>query len=309
MRARRIVVRIYADVGWARRTARRASAAAQAQGGASAAHSPLSWHPLIRNLPRAPVVLAHGLFGFERIGLGRWTLATYFRGIPDYLRALGVRVVVPQVHPTAGIARRARKLGERISAALPDGPFHIIGHSMGGLDARQLLLDPAWAGRVLSLTTVGTPHLGTALAVSARRRLGPVYRLLRAIDWDHQGFLDIEPDAARSWHEETPAPDGVACYSVAGAPGAFDVCWPLRRLHATLEQMEGPNDGLVAVESAEAFGTPLPAWPIDHLRQMNWWTGRPGDALWPRLRRLYALILRTIAQREDAPALVGVGTS
>ena len=31
----------------------------------------------------APIVLAHGLFGFDQIALGRLTLATYFRGIPE----------------------------------------------------------------------------------------------------------------------------------------------------------------------------------------------------------------------------------
>jgi hypothetical protein len=49
----------------------------------------------------------------------------------------------------------------------------------------------------------------------------------------------------------------------------------LRRIHAALEELEGPNDGLVSVESATAFGTPLPAWPLDHLRQLNWLL--PGD--------------------------------
>ena len=27
---------------------------------------------------------------------------------------------------------------------------------------------------------------------------------------------------------------------------------------------------MVPVDSALAFGTPLPDWPVDHLRQMNW---------------------------------------
>ena len=63
----------------------------------------------------APIVLAHGLFGFDRIGVGRLTLAKYFRGLPDYLRAGGNRVLVTQVPPIAGIERRARALGDQIS--------------------------------------------------------------------------------------------------------------------------------------------------------------------------------------------------
>jgi triacylglycerol lipase len=106
----------------------------------------IATHPLTPACPRlqAPIVLAHGLFGFRRIGLGPVTLAWYFRGIPAILQAAGNRVLVTRVHPTAGVSRRARKLGEQILEAFPDEPVHLIGHSMGGLDARELIADPAW---------------------------------------------------------------------------------------------------------------------------------------------------------------------
>jgi triacylglycerol lipase len=239
-------------------------------------------------------VLAHGLFGFVRIGLGPLTLATYFRSIPDFLRAGGNRVLLTRVHPTAGIARRAAKLGERIRAAFPDEPVHIIGHSMGGLDARQLLNDPSWQGRVLSLTTIGTPHLGSTLAEAARFRLGGVYRLLESAGLDHRGFHDITPRAARIWHEATPTPERVACFSIAGDPVLKDVCWPIRPLHGLMERWEGPNDGLVSVASAEAFGTPLTACPVDHLRQMNWLTASPPGDVSDEVRALYLQILNNL---------------
>ena len=44
----------------------------------------------------------------------------------------------------------------------------LIGHSLGGLDARRLQADPFWRDRILSLTTIGTPHLGTYLADFAK---------------------------------------------------------------------------------------------------------------------------------------------
>ncbi len=80
----------------------------------------------------APIVLAHGLFGFTRIGVGPLTLTAYFRGIPQALRATGNRVLVTRVHPIAGVDRRARRLGEQIVKAFGDEPVHLIGHSMGG---------------------------------------------------------------------------------------------------------------------------------------------------------------------------------
>ncbi len=256
----------------------------------------------------APIVLAHGLFGFDRLGVGPWTVATYFRGIPAALRAEGHRVLVTAVHPTAGIARRAELLGRQILAAFPDEPVHVIGHSMGGLDARVLLADPAWHGRIRSLTTIATPHHGSTLAEVARRRLGPVYRLLHALGLDHQGFLDVTPERARRLDEALPSPpSGVACYSIAGDPPPEEVGWSLRPLFRLMERWEGANDGLVSVTSSEAFGTPLPAWPSDHMQQTNW-----GQPPWRhRLQRpvtdRYCELVDLLNGRDGALAAAGAG--
>jgi triacylglycerol lipase len=218
----------------------------------------------------APIVLAHGLLGFRRLGVGRLTFTSYFRDIPERLRGAGNRVLVTQVPALAGVDARARRLGEEILRVFPDEPVHLVGHSMGGLDARRLLADSAWQKRVLSLTTIGTPHLGTALADFVKLRAGRVFRLMTALGIDPQGCLDITRRAARRFHRRHPLPVNLPCFSVAGSPAADTVCWPLQRTHAALSELEGANDGLVAVESALAFGSPLPAWPLDHLQQMNW---------------------------------------
>ena len=137
--------------------------------------------------------------------------------------------------------------------------MHLIGQSMGGLDARRLLADESWHERILSVTTIGTPHLGSSLADFAKLRVGRVYRLLEALKIDPQGCLDVTRKAALRFHERFAPPRHVPCFSVAGNPPAHEVCWPLRRLHAVLSEIEGPNDGLVSVESANAFGIPCQA--------------------------------------------------
>ena len=256
--------------------------------------------PMVARL-QAPIVLAHGLFGFSRIGLGPLTLTTYFRGIPDELRAAGNRVLVTRVHPIAGVEFRARRLGDRILRAFPEEPVHIIGHSMGGLDARRLLADPFWPKRVLSLTTIGTPHLGTYLADFAKLRVGRVYRLLDLMGLDPRGFLDITRRSARRFHRLHDQPLDIPCFSLAGDPPSTEVTWPLQRLHAMLSELEGPNDGLVSVASAQAFGTALPSWPADHLRQMNWMTPTPGS-ICPPVPDLYAQVLDKLAALGFASA-------
>jgi len=261
----------------------------------------IATHPVTPACPKlqSPIVLAHGLFGFRRIGLGPVTLTWYFRGIPGILQSAGNRVLVTRVHPTAGVARRARKLGEQILEAFPDEPVHLIGHSMGGLDARALIADPFWKGRVLSLTTIATPHLGSSIADFAKLRVGRIYTLLEKLGIEHRGFLDVTPGAAADFNRRTPLPDWLPVFSVAGAPPHEEVCWPLRRLHAALDEMEGPNDGLVSVKSATAFGQALPDWPVDHLRQMNWLSPEVSSAPCPRVARLYAEVVENLAHLDS----------
>ena len=249
-----------------------------------------------------PIVLAHGLFGFRSIELGRVTLATYFRGIPDILRAAGNRVYVSKVPPISGIKDRARELGHEIDLAFPGQAVHVIGHSMGGLDARHLLSDPHWQGRILSLTTIGSPHHGSALADAAREHVGPVYKALRSLRIDHKGFWDITKRAARAINRETCKITNVPCFSVAGDPAESDVSWALRPLYAILKDLEGPNDGLVSVESAHGFGRPLRDWPIDHFAQTNWITKPLNSANSQRIAALYMGLLENLAD-NGMPAL------
>jgi triacylglycerol lipase len=243
----------------------------------------------------APIVLAHGLFGFRRLGVGRVTLTSYFRDIPEILRSAGNRVLVTRVPSIGGVDTRAKRLGEQILRVFPDEPIHVIGHSMGGLDARRLMADASWERRVLSLTTVGTPHLGTALADFAKLRAGRIFRLMTAIGIDPQGCLDVTRRAARRFHRRYSVPASLPCFCVAGDPASETVCWPLQRTHAALHELEGPNDGLVPVDSALAFGTPLPSWPLDHLRQINWLAAGDTATLLPPPIELYGGLVAHLA--------------
>lgn len=244
----------------------------------------------------SPIVLVHGLFGFDRIGVGPVSLIDYFHGIPRALRAAGNTVVVPRVHPTAGMARRVEQLARWISAAVPEGPFHLIGHSMGGLDARLLLDDPVWRARTLSLTTIGTPHLGTSLADVWSIRLGRVSAGLESLGLDVSGLAAVTRTWARRFHRRHPLPIGVRSASLAGDPPARWTCWPMRPFRYELSSHEGPNDGFVPVESALAFGEPLGALPIDHLRQMNWFPSIRDRRLRPDPLDLYEAATSRLAR-------------
>ena len=52
----------------------------------------------------APIVLVHGLLGFDRVRLGPFTLLRYFPGIEDALTSVGHRVGVPKPSQDTGDA-------------------------------------------------------------------------------------------------------------------------------------------------------------------------------------------------------------
>lgn len=109
---------------------------------------------------RYPVVLVHGLFGFDTL-LG----VEYFYGIPSALRAGGANVIVVQVSAANSTEVRGEQLLkalQRLQANSGYTKFNLIGHSHGGPTARYVAgVAPEM---VASVTTIGSPHAGSAAA-------------------------------------------------------------------------------------------------------------------------------------------------
>ena len=139
---------------------------------------------------------------------------------PRRSTAAGNRVLITRVPSIAGVEHRAARLGEQILKAFPDEPVHVIGHSMGGLDARRLLANPAWQRRILSLSTIGTPHLGTALADFAKLRVGRIFRLLSSHGNRSPRLPGRHPQRRSAIQSQASAPRDLPCFSVAGIPDA-----------------------------------------------------------------------------------------
>jgi triacylglycerol lipase len=109
---------------------------------------------------RHPIVLAHGLFGFDAIGP-----ADYFFGVASALRRDGATVITTQQSAAnSSEARGEQLLAElrRLKAAHGHQKFNLIGHSHGGHTIRYVAA--VAPELVASVTTVGTPHRGTVVA-------------------------------------------------------------------------------------------------------------------------------------------------
>jgi triacylglycerol lipase len=220
------------------------------------------------SVPRYPVVFCHGMLAMTLLRMQIPEDTNYFIHLAPFFRERGIRALYPNVTPTGGVVARAAELREQIRA-WTDEPVNIIAHSMGGLDARYLITHLDFAKRVRSLTTVSTPHQGTAVAdwfcLNFRERV-PLLLTLEAFGINVDGFSDCRPAACRAFNAATPDAPGVRYYSYGGAVSSDRVSPLLRRAWNVLTPLEGPNDGLVSVRSAH-WGEYLGTLAVDHFGQ------------------------------------------
>ncbi len=254
-----------------------------------------------RQLPLYPLVLVHGLLGFSTIGPTR--RLEYFRGVmshlennPEVLDGRG-KVYIADLDPLDTIPSRAIQLRDFIQARIYDHrrkkfryeKVNIIAHSMGGLDARYMIAGLSMdtgprspmADRVASLTTIGTPHLGTPFAdFMMRRRIGK-----RLIDWANLYSINVgafEQLTVRflvkdRFNGRMPDRKQVEYFSYAGEVAPLSLFPPLM-LPGEIIRRSGNsgrrNDGLVPVESARSHYRPIDdqypqVLPADHASQIG----------------------------------------
>jgi len=109
---------------------------------------------------RYPIVLVHGLFGFDNIGP-----VDYWYGIPSALRSDGARVYIAQVSAANSTEVRGEQLlvqVRQILAATGASKVNLIGHSHGGPTIRYVA--SVRPDLVASVTSVGGVHKGSKVA-------------------------------------------------------------------------------------------------------------------------------------------------
>ncbi len=237
-----------------------------------------------------PIVLACGMARFDRIARRRVSSDStddslhYFKRVRSQLEAEGYSAHHTTVNFAGRVTLRAEELGEQIEAivARTHAPkVHIIGHSMGGLDARWMIGRLGGDSMVASLTTIATPHHGSPLAewVAGEGRFGDVLiRGLKAAGVDHTGAYDLTPEAMAQFNDDLAhdeARNHVTYRAWAGRTNLILVSLPIRAGYAILKYKLGcpVNDGLVPLASArwdDARHAGTVPW--DHLQQLGWWT-------------------------------------
>lgn len=223
-----------------------------------------------------PIVLHHGIFGYDRMRIGPLGWSYFGGGIHEVFTGRGHPLIVSRVAKTAPIAVRARQLKEAVldqlrSCSRPNDRVVIFAHSMGGVDARYMISKLGMAHRVAALVTLSTPHRGSSYADWAVRNVNrniAAQRLLRFLSIDVDAGRDLMLDAMKRFNDEVLDHPDVKYYSVSAARPWHRVPAFLLHSHRIVSQHEGENDGIVSVRSAR-WGTHLGTWPADHLHVVN----------------------------------------
>lgn len=245
-----------------------------------------------------PIVLACGIARFDNIreqlarflkpiGVALPDSRHYFKGIRSHLEKHGHLVRHTKVSFAADVETRAAELQLEIEEILKDtgsDQVHLITHSMGGLDARHMIVrENTMCSAVRSLTTIGTPHWGSPVADHLLEiGFGKWVSALKEI-LTMEGVHDLTTDACRQFNEANEAAEaenGVIYQTWSSC--ATEVFRPIQFAADIVTEREGPNDGLVSLASQQwkpvlegaqdkivrRHDFPFPA---DHLNQLGWW--------------------------------------
>lgn len=252
-----------------------------------------------------PIVFNHGMAGFDRLGAAQFGIDYWYQILPDLARN-GASVWATRVSPFNSTEVRGEQLlrqVEDILAITGAEKVNLIGHSHGGLTIRYVAgIIPE---RIASLTTIGSPHLGSPVADFALQTEHTKFEqpLLAAINFlataihrsqqldpeqfPHDPFASarsLSTVGAAQFNQQFPmglsssdcsegayAQDGILLYSWSGTSVVTNIFDPDSVLRASSKLINAgrDNDGLVARCSAKFGHSIRDNYNWNHLDEIN----------------------------------------
>jgi len=214
-----------------------------------------------------PLLMVHGIFWRD------WQRFSYWGRISKELVRNGAVVYYGNQQSAAPMKVSAAELKEQILLVLEKEhceKVNIIAHSKGGLDARYAISCLDAAPYIASLTTIGTPHLGSGLVDLACKKIPDslMRRFAKGYNAMYKKLGDTEPDFLSGIHDltteqcvlfndEVVNKESVHYFCVGSKMTSFfGADFPLNVGYAILRHTDGENDGFVSAESSK-WGTSL----------------------------------------------------
>ncbi|MDR0601219.1 MAG: hypothetical protein LBG42_02455 [Treponema sp.] len=207
-----------------------------------------------------PLVMVHGIL-FRDL-----KYFNYWGRIPRELLRNGAKIYYGNQEAVGTIAANAEDIRKTILSVLDETgaeKVNIIAHSKGGLDARYAISVLGMAEKIASLTTISTPHRGCRFVDRASSLPEWFYRFVAGIfDSVFRKLGDKNPDFYNATRQFATAAseafnlmtgDSPLVYyqsymTMMKGPGSDPMLAPTWLL---IKLLEGDNDGLVSLPSAE----------------------------------------------------------
>jgi hypothetical protein len=223
-------------------------------------------------LTRYPICFMHGLKSI-------FNAHDYWHGIPDYLKNHGYDVF--DLHTAWRGPNRLRLdlfQTQILKVSESFGKVHLLSHSLGALNALELIQNPFVASKIASITFISPPFEGSPWADLALQiqKCGIKIFLHASESLTQNAVCNLIAKA-------TPAKD-ILFSTILSNPGKFTLHPILKIQHKLLSKhllkINQPveNDGLVPLASqlvAKKFGNTVIEFPGDHLQVI-------GSAPWPK---------------------------
>lgn len=208
-----------------------------------------------------PLLLLHG------VGFRDFKYLNYWGRIPKYLIKNGATVYYGHQEAFGTIKDNAQMIKDKIGEIITEigcEKVNIIAHSKGGLDARYTITTLGMGEYVASLTTISTPHRGSALAEFFNKHIPDkhYHSIARFFDKRFLKIGDKNPDFYTAMHQftkeyveqfnkENPNVEGVYYQSYMSL---MKNCFSHSLLaipYLIMCLSDKKNDGLVTLESSQ----------------------------------------------------------
>jgi len=193
-----------------------------------------------------PVVIIHGFSD-------RPTISGIENVAETVLSELGIEHFTPVVQAFGSVFERSKSLVPQIAAKYPGKTVHLIAHSMGGLNARDIATSSMTTDlgfTIKTVTTLATPHRGIK-AIDFVPELDATdafaTELRNIIGTDLESVGDMGFNAMVKYNREHKYNPNVKYFSWAGE---MDIPSPIFAATYPITRAFGPTDGLINLESA-----------------------------------------------------------